>query len=156
VACSRASAAQPQWSHIAFGALVGQQQLLSAVNLLGGLSAAQWLQMLRPFSSVAMFAPRVAAGKPAGRLADTLTAFAGLVFSVALAASASAWSACAHAGSTAALLRGAVCAGAWVCAVGAASSDGADFLELLCRGGSLQVRSWPAPARKRANTPTHP
>lgn len=150
-----ASAARLQWSHIAFGALVGQQ-LLSATNLLGGLSMAQWAQVLQPFGGGTSLSPRVVASKPAGCTADALTAAAGLIFSVALAAGlpcASAWAARADTDG-AALLCGAACAGVTLCALCSASSDGADVVELLRRGKGLQVRSWPAPPGKRANALT--
>ena len=126
-------------------------RLLSATNLRGGLSAAQWAQALRPFSGGASFTPRVVARKAAGSCAsDAITAAAGLAFSVALAAAASAHAERAAAGSADATLRFAAAAGAWICALGALASDGADVARLLLRGGRLQVRF--APPRLRGYT----
>jgi len=138
-----------QWSHIAFGALVGQRQLLSAANLRGGLSGAVWLHALRPFSGGASLAPRVVPRKPAGRAADALTAAAGLAFSVALALAASAWADRSEAGG-ASVPRTAAAVGAWVCALGAAASDGADVAALLRGGAGLQAR--PAAAEQRSES----
>lgn len=89
-------------------------------------------------------APRVVPAKPAGRAADALTAAAGLAFSAALAAAASAWAEEAPGSGASASLRGAVAAGAWICALGALASDGADVAEVLRRGGGLQARPPPA------------
>jgi hypothetical protein len=96
--------------------------------------------MLWPFGGTSL-AARVTCAKVCGRAADALTAATGLIFSVAIAAAASAWAV--GADSESAMLRGAAAAGAWVCALGAASSDGADVVELLRRGGSLQVYRGP-------------
>lgn len=136
----------PQWSHIACGALCGTN-LLTAANLRGGLSASQWAAALRPFGGGAALTPHVAARKPAGSCAtDAVTAAAGLAFSVALAAAASAHAERAADGSADSMLRAAAAAGAWICALGALASDGADVSKLLLRGGRLQVRSATAAA----------
>ena len=136
-----AAAAAAQWSHIACGALCGIN-LLTAANLRGGLSASQWAAALLPFSGGGALTPHVAARKPAGSCAaDAVTAAAGLACSVALAAAASAQAERAAEGGGVAMLRVAAAAGAWICALGALASDGADVAQLLLRGGRLQVRS---------------
>ena len=142
-------AALPQWSHVVCGALCGTTQCTTA-NLRGGLSASQWAAALRPFGGGGASTPHVAARKAAGSCtADALTAAAGLAFSVALAAAASAHAERAANGSADLMRRAAAASGAWICALGALASDGADVAQLLLRGGRLQVRFAPAQPQPR-------
>jgi hypothetical protein len=139
-----------QWAHIAAGSLCGQA-LCTAANLRGNTSAAAWCAVLRPFSSAASLAPRVLpssrrGAKDASAAADAFVAASGLAFSAALACAASRVHEAAAAGgggggAATTLLGSAACAGAWICLLGAAASDGGDVLALLCRGGGLQARA---------------